>query len=105
MCDAECKSGFCGDGKCTLGIRIPSLLPGVGSFLELVENVIDFFFWVSIVLGTLVAATTALLIVVGSDNENKIAKLKKMLFWIVIGLGIVLLAKGIFAAIEGLFME
>jgi len=71
-------------------------------FEVIINNVIDFIFKIAIPLVPLMIIYAGLLFVTAGGNISQIDRAKKIIVWTAIGLGIVLLSKGIYLMIEQL---
>jgi len=71
-------------------------------FEVIISNIIDFIFKIAIPLVPLMIIYAGLLFVTAGGNISQIDRAKKIIVWTAIGLGIVLLSKGIYLMIEQL---
>jgi len=70
------------------------------SFEELIDVVINFIFWVAIVIVPIMVIVAAFYFLTSGGNSEKINTAKKIILFTFIGLFIVLLGKGIVAIIK-----
>lgn len=80
-------------------ITIPNPI-GVDTFEELLNVLINFIFWVGIAIAPVVFIIAGFLYVISAGNAQKVETAKKMMWYTVIGLVVLLLAKGIVAVIK-----
>lgn len=80
-------------------IRIPNPLEAE-SFEELIENLIDFIFWVAVVIVPLMIIIAGFYFLTAAGNPEKVNTAKRIIFWSIVGFAIVLLAKGIISMIR-----
>lgn len=66
-----------------------------GSLEELIEGLINFIFWVAIALAPLMIIIAAFYFLTSGGDPERVRTAKKIIFWTVIGVTIVFLAKGI----------
>lgn len=69
---------------------------------DLIERLADFIFNVALVLTPVLVLYAGFLFLTSAGDPKKIATAKNILLWTVIGLGIILLSKGIVAIMKGL---
>ena len=99
-CDGEpCDPGLtCERGKCrgcpSDGIVFCNPLQNC-DFQELIEKLIDFIFVVAIVIAPIMIIVAAFYFLTSGGDPEKVRTAKRIIFWTLIGLFIVLLAKGI----------
>lgn len=67
---------------------------------ELIEAIIDFIFWVAVALAPLMVLIGAFYFITSGGDPAKIQTAKNIILYTVIGLAIVMLAKGIIGAIK-----
>lgn len=70
------------------------------TFEELIENLIDFIFWVAVAIIPLMVIIAAFYFITSAGNPDKIKTAKNIILYTVIGFTIVLLAKGIVSVIK-----
>ncbi|MBZ9569572.1 hypothetical protein KJA16_01450 [Patescibacteria group bacterium] len=80
-------------------IRIPNPLEAE-TFEELIENLIDFIFWVAAAIVPLMIIIAAFYFITSVGNPDKVRTAKSIILWTVVGFTIVLLAKGIVSVIK-----
>jgi len=67
---------------------------------EVINAIVDFFFWVTIVAAPLMIIVAGYFIVVAQDDVKKLERAKNIIWYAVIGLVIVFLAKGLVAVLK-----
>jgi len=82
-----------------LAIKIVNPL-SAESFEELVQNLIDLIFWIAIVLSPLMILIAGFYFLTAAGNPQKIKTAKSIIFWTIIGVTIVLLAKGVISVVK-----
>jgi hypothetical protein len=75
------------------------------SFEALIDSVVDFIFYIGLALVPLMIIISAFYFFTAGGDANQINTAKKLLFYTLIGLGIVLLAKALAALITSLLKE
>ncbi len=80
-------------------IRIPNPLEAE-TFEELIENLIDFIFWVAAAIVPLMIIIAAFYFITSAGNPDKVKTAKDIILYTIIGFTIVLLAKGIVSVIK-----
>lgn len=70
------------------------------SFEELIENLIDFIFWVAVVIVPLMIIIAGFYFLTAAGNPERVNTAKRIIFWSIVGFAIVLLAKGIISMIK-----
>jgi hypothetical protein len=78
----------------------PSSNPDCITFEELIEKLIDFIFWVAVVIAPLMIVIAGFYFLTAAGNPERVSTAKKIIFWSVVGFVIVLLAKGIISMIK-----
>jgi magnesium-transporting ATPase (P-type) len=73
-----------------------------GDLEDIIENLIDFIFTIAFVLAPLMVIYAGLLFMTAGGNASKIEQAKNIIIWTLIGLIIVLLARGLIAIIKQL---
>ncbi|MBZ9578310.1 hypothetical protein KJA14_00435 [Patescibacteria group bacterium] len=81
------------------GIVIPNPLDAT-TFEELIEKLIDLIFWVAVAITPLMIIVAGFYFVTAAGDPEKIRKAKNIILWTIVGLAIVLLAKGIISMIR-----
>lgn len=82
-------------------IPIPNPLT-CDSFEECINKIVDFIFYLAVVLVPLMIIIAGFLFVTAAGNTEKIAQAKKIITWALIGFLIVLISKGIVALITNI---
>jgi hypothetical protein len=72
-------------------------------FGELIDSVINIIFNLSLLLAPLMIVVAGFLFVTAAGNPNRVNTAKRIVLWTAVGFLIILLSKGIFEAIKGLF--
>ena len=70
------------------------------TFGKLIENIINFIFWVAMAIVPIVIIIAAYYLLTSGGDPEKVRTAKRIIFWTLIGLFIVLLAKAIPAIIK-----
>lgn len=70
------------------------------SFEELIGNLIDFIFWVAVVIVPLIIIVAGFYFLTAAGNPERVSTAKRIIFWSAVGFTIVLLAKGIISVIK-----
>ena len=70
---------------------------------ELVENIINFIFYLALLIAPIMFIIAGLAFITAAGDLAKVQRAKDIVLWTVIGLVIVLLAKGIIAIIKEIF--
>jgi len=71
-----------------------------GSFQELIEGIINFIFWLAVAIVPIMIMVAAFYFLTSGGDPERIRTAKRIIFWTVIGLAIILLAKGIISVIK-----
>jgi hypothetical protein len=71
-----------------------------GSIEEIIENVINFFFTIALIVCPLIIIVGGFMMVTSGGDPGKVETGKKMVYYALIGLGIVVLAKGFVLALK-----
>ena len=71
-----------------------------GSFQELIEGIINFIFWLAVVLCPLIIIIAAFYFMTSGGDPEKVRKAKNIILYACIGLVIIFLAKGIISFIK-----
>jgi magnesium-transporting ATPase (P-type) len=72
------------------------------SFTDIINKIINFIFWVGVVIFPIMAIIAGFLFLSSGGDPSKVKKAKDLLLYSIIGLFIVLLAKGIISVIKSL---
>ena len=67
---------------------------------EVIEGIIDFIFWAAVAIAPLMIIITGAYFLTSGGNPEKVRKAKDIILWTVVGLTIVLLAKGIISVVK-----
>jgi len=70
------------------------------TFEKLIENIVNFIFWVAMAIVPIVIIIAAYYLLTSGGDPEKVRTAKRIIFWTLIGLFIVLLAKAIPAIIQ-----
>lgn len=70
------------------------------TFEELIENLIDFIFWVAVAIAPLMIIISGFYFLTAAGDPQKVKTAKDIILWTVVGFAIVLLAKGIISVIK-----
>ncbi len=92
-------SGFTAQTRAQQEIELPNPL-NAESLEEIVSNIVDFLFYLSIILAPLMIIIAGFLFVTAGGNADQIGKAKKIILWACVGFLIILLSKGIIVMIE-----
>ncbi len=95
-----CRCGIC-ETACsgTLCINNPLC---ANSFQDLIESLIDFIFWLAVVICPLMIIIGAFYYVTSGGNPEKMRTARNIILYAVIGFAIVLLAEGIISLVENI---
>ncbi|MFQ6049550.1 MAG: pilin [Candidatus Paceibacterales bacterium] len=85
--------------RCPVSLKSPL---EAKSFVEFIDNLINFIFKITIVLAPLLIIIAGFLFITARDNLEQIARAKRIIFWTVAGFLIVLLSKGILVIVKQL---
>ena len=101
-CSTSCTTNSCGDGTSTPGkiIRLQNPLNAT-SFEELVNNLINFIFYLALAITPLMIIIAGVQYVTAGGDPNKIQTAQKIILYTVIGLVIILLAKALIYVLQG----
>lgn len=83
----------------TAAITFENPLEGV-TFESLVSSVIDFIFWVAMAIAPIMIIVAAFYFLTSAGDPEKVRTAKRIIFWTIVGLIIVLSGRGIVAMIE-----
>lgn len=72
------------------------------TFQELVENIINFVWIISIVVAPLMILVAGFLFLTAAGRADQLIMARKMIFWTIIGFVVITLAQGIIAMLEGI---
>jgi len=100
---AECDSGLeCKGEKCR-GCPPGQICNPLKAcdFQELIDALINFIFWVAIAIAPVMIIIAGFLLVTAAGNPDRVKQAQNIILYTVIGLAIVLLAKGLIAVIRG----
>ena len=67
------------------------------------DTIGDWIFTAGVIIAPIMIIIGAFLFLTGGDNPNQVASGKKVLMWAIIGLALILFARGIFAAFRSIF--
>jgi len=70
------------------------------SFQDLIDSIINFIFWVSLVLAPLMIVIAGFYWLTAAGDLKRVETAKKIILWACIGLAIILFAKGLISVIE-----
>lgn len=84
-----------------LAVTIPNPL-SVGSFEELLDAVVNFVFWIGITLAPVMLIIAGFIFVTSAGSPERVNTAKKWALYTIIGLAIVLLAKGLVAVLQSI---
>ena len=70
------------------------------SFDEIINNVTDFLFKVALVVGPLMIVIAGFMLMTAADDTGKVTKAKQIIFYTLIGLFIVLFARGLVSVLK-----
>ena len=70
------------------------------TFDELIDGLVDFIFWVGIVIAPLMIIIGGFFLVTAAGNPQRVATGKKIIIYTIVGLAIILLAKGLVSVIQ-----
>lgn len=67
---------------------------------ELIDNIIDFIFLISLAIAPIMILVAGFLFLTAGGNPQKVSQAKNLILYTVIGLAIILLAKGLIAVLK-----
>lgn len=107
LCDetkpGECCSGVCENGKCKGGCAPGSFICNplkICSIEDFINNLINFIFTVGFALAVLMYIVAGFYIVTAGGDAQKVSTGKNIILYTTIGLGIILLARGLVYVIQ-----
>ncbi|MBI2042427.1 MAG: hypothetical protein HYT21_01580 [Candidatus Nealsonbacteria bacterium] len=74
----------------------------VGSFEALLEAVMNFIFWVGITLAPLMLIVAGLMYVTSAGSPTGVTKAKNLMLWTLVGLAVLIAAKGLVSVIRSI---
>jgi len=83
----------------TIGVTIPNPL-GTESFIDLINRVIDFLLKVAVPLAALVILYAGFLFLTAGGNEERVKSAKRAFLWAVVGIIILMIARGMVTLIK-----
>jgi len=92
-------------GKCVQSGVVPGEFPnplGVGTFTAVLNTILNFLFNIALVVAPLTILAAAFMFVTGGGNPEQVSRAKKTLIWTVVGLIVIILSRGIVAALQGI---
>ena len=72
------------------------------NFTGIINNILTLLFNFAIILAPIMVVIAGVLFVMAAGDPAKISKAKQMLIWTVVGLGTIILARGLIAVIQGI---
>jgi len=84
----------------TTTITIPNPLGETSDVNTLIDKILDFLIKIALVLTPIIVVYAGFLYITAGGNEEKIKRANKVLIWALIGLAVVLIAKGVPALIK-----
>ena len=72
------------------------------SFDEIINNVTDFLFKIALVVGPLMIVIAGFMLMTAADDTEKVTKAKQIIFYTLIGLFIVLFARGLVSVLKNI---
>jgi hypothetical protein len=100
----SCCSGSCDDGVCSCpegSVCISNPIHS-SSFEDLLDNVINFIFWIGMALAPIMVIIAGFNFITAAGNPAKVATARNILIWTAVGVLIILMAKGLTAVITQL---
>ena len=99
-CDAglQCINGVCQDP----GNIVVCNPTHYKSILDVIAAIANLIFWIAVAIVPLMVIIGSIMFLTAGGDSMKVAKAKSLLFWAMVGLGILLLSKAIAALIEGI---
>lgn len=73
-----------------------------GSINELINAITNFIFWMGIVIAPIILIIAGFMYVTSAGDPNRVGTAKKMILYAVIGLAVILLAKGLVAVLKSI---
>ena len=73
------------------------------SLIGILVNIGNWIFTAALLIVPVMVLIGAVMLLTGGDNPTRLAEAKKLFLWTAIGLGLALLAKGVFAAVRSIF--
>jgi len=74
----------------------------MGSIVELVETLVNWFFWILMAVAVFMLLFAAFNWLTSAGNEEKVTSARKMLIWAIVGIIIALISKGLIEVIKNL---
>ncbi|MBZ9573062.1 hypothetical protein KJA17_02695 [Patescibacteria group bacterium] len=81
------------------GIEIENPLD-VESIPELIDNIVQFIFWIAVVLAPLMILVGAFYFITAAGDPKRVETGKKIILWTIVGLAIILFSRGIISIIR-----
>jgi len=70
------------------------------SFEDLLNAIVNFIFWVALAVAPMMIMIAAFFLLTAAGNPQRVDKAKQIILWTVIGLAIILLAKGLISVLR-----
>jgi hypothetical protein len=70
------------------------------TFEEFIQDIIDLIFWIGIIITPLMILIGGFYFLTSAGNPQRVQTAKKVIFWTIVGLLIVLLAKGVISMLR-----
>ena len=101
---ANCDGSLqCIDGVCQDPNNIVVCNPThYKSILDVIAAIANLIFWIAVAIVPLMIIIGSIMFLTAGGDSMKVAKAKSLLFWAMVGLGVLLLSKAIAALIEGI---
>jgi hypothetical protein len=105
-----CGNGTCEAGEdnsscpadCAAPIVVPIINPlGASSFTDLINNLIDFLFTISIIVAPILLVIAGIIFMTAAGDPSRVATARRMLLWTIVGFGIILISKGLVTVLQG----
>lgn len=73
---------------------------GDKTFQDIINSVINFIFFFGVAVAPLMVVIAGFMIMTAKDDASKVEQGRKIIFYVVIGLGIILFAKGVVSVLN-----
>jgi len=101
---ADCNTGLqCINGVCQDPSNIVVCNPThYKNILDVIAAIANLIFWIAVAIVPLMIIIGSIMFLTAGGDSMKVTKAKSLLFWAMVGLGVLLLSKAIAALIEGI---
>jgi len=70
------------------------------SFEDILNTIVSFIFWIALAIAPIMIMIAAFFLLTAAGNPQRVDKAKQIILWTVIGLAIILLAKGLISVLR-----